>query len=419
MMPTPDDSPQAADARIADPVQNDSVERARLVPVASQSDASSPAAEVAVEDAVEDTPISEATPTPPPQNDHDDRRDLTKSMHRLVSVLAIATVIYSAYFARELLLPILLAAFFAVLLSPIMKKLTRGWVPRWIGALLLVALSIGVVVGIGNALYAPASEWAGRAPKVMRDAKPKLKALIHPLLQASKMSESLDEITGDDKMKNPAVVVQAAPSASLLSTTPKLVASLLAVVLLTYFFLVYGDTLLRKALQLSPTWSQKRLTVDIVRSIQSDVSRYVMTISATSAVLGIVVTGFLWSLGVESPWLWGAVAALLNLAPYVGPVLMTGLLCMVGLAQFPSLGAAVLPAAGYLGLHLMESQVVTPLALGKTINLNPLAIILWLMIWGWLWGIVGLLIAVPMLVTFKIFCSRTEGMESWAILLEK
>ena len=343
----------------------------------------------------------------------------TSNIHRMLLIIVFGFIIYTSYFTRELLLPILLAAFFAVLLSPLMKRLTKGWVPRWLGALLLVGMLIGLVVGIGNALYAPASEWAGRAPKVMRDAKPKLQALIQPLVQASKMSESLDDIAGNGKKSSSPVVVQATPSTSLLSTTPRLVASILAVVLLTYFFLVYGDTLLRKALQLSPTWSKKRLTVDIVRSIQSDVTRYVMTICATSMVLGIATTAYLWLLGVESPLLWGVVAALVNLAPYVGPLMMAGLLCMVGLSQFPSLGEAVLPAAGYLCLHLMEGQVLTPLTLGKTINLNPLAIILWLMIWGWLWGIIGLLIAVPMLVTFKIFCSRIEGMESWSILLEK
>ena len=367
----------------------------------------------------DDSALSEVTPVPVPRSDQEQQMAMMASMHRLLAIFVFGAIIYTAYFIRELLLPILLAAFFAVLLSPLMKRITKGWLPRWLGALILVSLLIGLFVGVGNSLYAPASEWAGRAPKVMRDAKPKLKELIQPLVQASKMSESLDEITSDGKKANPPVVVQATPSASLLSTTPKLMASLLAVVLLTYFFLVYGDTLLRKALQLSPTWSKKRLTVDIVRSIQSDVSRYVLTICATSIVLGIATTAYLWFLGVDTPWLWGVIAALLNLAPYVGPLLMAGLLCMVGLSQFPSLGAAVLPAAGYLTLHLMEGQVLTPLTLGKTINLNPLAIILWLMIWGWLWGILGLWIAVPMLVTFKIFCSRIEGMESWAIMLEK
>lgn len=340
-------------------------------------------------------------------------------IYRLLSILVIGGIIYTAYFTSALVLPILLAAFFALLLSPVMKRLTHWGLPRWISAFFVVALFIGLLVGIGNALYPSASEWASRAPKVLQDAKPRLKALVQPILNASKMTASLGDITEDGANRNARVVLQAPSQSGLLSTTPKLLSSLLAVVLLTYFFLVYSDTLLRKVLQLSPTWSRKRLTVDIVRSIQSDVSRYVLTICATSLGLGIATTGYLAVLGVETPWLWGAIAALLNLAPYVGPLLMACLLALVGLSQFPTLGAAILPAAGYLALHLVEGQGVTPLALGKTINLNPLAIIIWLMIWGWLWGIVGLLLAVPMLVCLKIVCSRVEGWQRWAVLLEQ
>ncbi len=411
MISTPNDSPdESKDAIVAASADMNSTN------AAEPSSADSVPLDTISPDA---SALSEITPIPETRSEREDQVAMMAGMHRLLTIFVFGAIIYTAFFVRELLLPILLAAFFAVLLSPLMKRLCKGWVPRWIGALLLVSLLIGLLVGAGMALYTPASEWAGRAPKIMRDLKPKLEALTKPLAKASEMSESLDNLTDNGNKNSPAVVVQATPNASLLSTTPKLIASVLAVVLLTYFFLVYGDTLLRKTLQLSPTWSQKRLTVDIVRSIQSDVSRYVMTIFATSIVLGVATTAYLWMLGVNTPWLWGAVAALLNLMPYVGPMMMAALLGMVGLSQFPSLGAALLPAAGYLLMHLMESQALTPLTLGKTINLNPLAIILWLMIWGWLWGIIGLLIAVPMLVTFKIFCSRIEGMESWAIMLEK
>ena len=314
---------------------------------------------------------------------------------------------------------ILLAAFFVLLLIPLMKRLTGRWVPRWIAALLLVSLTLATFVGIGNALYVPAAEWAGRAPQVLREVTPRLKSLLRPIAEASKMSESLSEITGDGESDKRQVVVQAPARLSLLETTPRVLASVLAVVLLTYFFLLFGDALLRRTLMMRPTWEQKRITVEIVRSIQTDLSRYVLTVCLTSIALGCATSGLLWILGVESPLLWGALAALLNLTPYVGPLIMAALLALVGLSQFPSLGSAALPAVGYLGLHLIESQLATPLALGRTINLNPLAIILWLMIWGWMWGILGLLLAVPMLVCVKIVCSHVEGLHGWAIMLEK
>jgi predicted PurR-regulated permease PerM len=345
--------------------------------------------------------------------------ELNVRIHRLLGALVIGGVLYTCYFASELILPILLAAFFALLLSPLMKRLTRSWLPRWIAALLLMALSIATLVGIANALYPSAAEWVGRAPQVMRDVTPRIKSLMQPLLEANKMGASLSELSGEEKSSNQRYVLQLPPRLSLLSTTPRVLASVLAVTLLTYFFLLYGDTLLRRTLMLRSTWAAKRVTVDIVRSIQNDVSRYFLTVCSTSIVLGTATTAFLWLLHVETPLLWGALAALLNLTPYVGPLIMAALLALVGLSQFPSLGAAILPAAGYLGLHMLESQVATPLALGRTINLNPLAIIVWLMIWGWLWGILGLLLAVPMLVCLKIICSRVEGLQTWALMLEK
>ncbi|MEO8011487.1 MAG: AI-2E family transporter [Dokdonella sp.] len=345
--------------------------------------------------------------------------ELNTRIHRLLGVLVIGGILYTCYFASDLILPILLAAFFALLLSPLMKRVVRSWLPRWIAAFLLMGMFFATVSGIGNALYPSAAEWAGRAPQVLRDATPRLKALVKPLLEASKMSASLSEITGEDNPRTQRFVMQETSKLGFLATTPRLLASVLAVLLLTYFFLVYGDTLLRRVLQLRPTWAAKRVTVDIVRAIQNDVSRYFLTVCSTSVGLGAVTAALLWGLGVETPLLWGALAALLNLTPYVGPLVMAALLGLVGLSQFPTLGAAVMPAFGYLALHTVESQIATPLALGRTINLNPLAIILWLLIWGWLWGILGLLLAVPMLVCLKIVCSRVESLQSWAILLEK
>ncbi len=345
--------------------------------------------------------------------------ELNTSIHRLLGVLVVGGILYTCYFARELILPIVLAAFFALLLSPLMKRLAQAWVPRWIAALMLMSLFVATVAGIGNALYPSAAEWVGRAPQILREATPRLKALTRPLHAASRMGESLSAITGEETSRDPRIVVQPSPRPNLIAATPRVLASVLAVVLLTYFFLVYGDTLLRRTLLLRPTWSAKRVTVDIVRAIQHDVSRYFLTVCSTSLVLGGATAGLLWTLGVETPLLWGAIAALLNLTPYVGPMVTAGLLLLVGLSQFPTIGAAVLPAIGYLGLHTLESQIATPLVLGRTINLNPLAIIIWLIIWGWLWGILGLLLAVPMLVCLKIVCGRVEGLQNWAALLEK
>ena len=128
---------------------------------------------------------------------------------------------------------------------------------------------------------------------------------------------------------------------------------------------------------------------------------------------------FLWWLGVETPLLWGAIAALLNLTPYVGPMLTAALLFLVGLSQFPTIGAALLPAAGYLGLHLIEGQLITPHLVGRRLALDPVMVFLAMLVLGWMWGVAGLLLAVPLLTCAKIIAERVDGGEPLAILLSR
>ena len=337
---------------------------------------------------------------------------------RLLRVLVLFAVLYTCYFAASLILPVVLAAFFALLLSPLVRRAPLRWLPRALSALLLVGGLLGTIGAVGVFVAEPASDWARKVPFVIRDAAPKLKAMIEPLHQARRASASLDTLTGGEQAAGAQEVVIRPPAPDLLSATPRVLGSLLAVVLLTFSFLVFGDDLLRKLMELRPTRAQKRVTAEIVQRIQSDLSRYMLTISATSIALGAATAVTLAWLGVADPLLWGVLAAALNLTPFIGPLVMAVLLALVGLSGFDTLGDAFLPAAGYLLLHGLESQLLTPLVLGRTMRINPLAIILWLMVWGWLWGVVGLLVAVPMLVCLKIVAARVEGWQPWARMLE-
>ena len=160
--------------------------------------------------------------------------------------------------------------------------------------------------------------------------------------------------------------------------------------------------------------------MDILQSIEREISRYVLTISVINAVVGLVFAGALYWLGVplQEALLWGTMAALLNFAPYVGPLIGIVLMLLMGFVTFDELWPSLVPAAIYLGLHTLEGQIVTPIVLGRRMALSPLVLILALMVFGWLWGIVGLLLAVPLLVCVKLVLARIEGLEGWARLLE-
>jgi predicted PurR-regulated permease PerM len=207
---------------------------------------------------------------------------------------------------------------------------------------------------------------------------------------------------------------------ALIAGAPRVLASIGAVVLLSYFILVYGHQLQRHAIARLDGSERKLLTIEILKTIEADLSRYVLTISFINVVLGLILTGGLVWMGLDlsDALLWGTLAALLNFVPYVGPLSGVLLLGLVGVVAFDKPGQMVLPPALYLSLHMLESQAVTPIILGRRMALSPLVMLLWLMLWGFLWGIAGLLLAVPMLASLKIVAERVERWQGWAKVIE-
>lgn len=341
-------------------------------------------------------------------------------LRRILLALLVAVVLYTCYFAASLLLPVLIAVFTAILLNPIVRLLGRLWIPRWLAAALVMSAGLGTVVAFGMFVYEPAREAARDAPAALRQIAPKLREMTRPIEEASRVSEALEEMqTTQPQAQRVRVVESSNMLRDALGIGAQPIAGILTAVILLYFFLVYGETLLRRAVTIVPTLADKRLTVEIVRSIQTDMSRYMLTITVINIALGLATAAALWWLGVPDPLLWGGMAGLLNYAPYLGPAVMALILGAVGLFTFDDLGAAMLPAAAFLGINLLEGQFITPLALGSSLALNPVIILMWLMFWGWMWGIPGFLLGVPMLVCFKIVCSRIEALRSWSLLLEK
>jgi predicted PurR-regulated permease PerM len=337
-------------------------------------------------------------------------------------VLATLAVGFTLWAAQAIVLPILLAMFFALVGNPILRGLHRIWIPRFIGALLVLLVGLAATVMLGRQLVVPAGEWMQQAPRELRLLTPKLKRMTEPMQQANQAAQTFAQVTNSDSKppKVQVVTIQDADPWKSLTATPKMVASVLAVVLLTYFFMVFGENLQRNAIALLPTRQRKKITVEILQAIEREISRYVLTITLINTALGMVLAGALHWLGVElsEALLWGTLAALLNFAPYVGPLVGVVLMLLMGFITYDEIGPSLLPAAIYLGLHTLEGQILTPVVLGRRMALSPLILILALMVFGWLWGIIGLLLAVPLLVCMKMVLARIEGMEGWARLFE-
>lgn len=338
-------------------------------------------------------------------------------------VLAVLAVAFTLWATQDLILPVLLSMFLALVGNPIIRMLQRLYLPRFVAALLVLVLGIAGSVLLARQLVEPAGEWIREVPREFSQLAPKLRELAKPVREANRAAENIARAAGGESTSKPVQVVKTEVNDpyKALTATPRMFASVLAVVLLTFFFMVYGESLQRHAIALLPDRQKKKLTVEILHAIEIEMSRYVLTISIINVLLGLAYAACLYFfLGVplDEALLWGTMAALLNFAPYVGPLIGMVVMLAMGFLSFDTTWTSLLPPAIYLGLHTLEGQLVTPIVLGRRMALSPLLLILALMVFGWMWGILGLLLAVPLLVCVKIVLSRIEGMDGWARLLE-
>lgn len=335
----------------------------------------------------------------------------------VLNALLVLALLYTVTVARVLLIPLVLAAFIGLALNPIVASGARHRLPRWLAAsVLVIALLTGLGAGVG-ALAQPALGWFHGAPAAIRSFVPKLRSVTQPLEAANRATQTL---VGGPLRTAPAPSSTMAISAwDVVSTAPKVLAAVLTVVLLVFFFLVYGDSLLRRLVEISPGFAYKRHAVEIVRSIQIEVSRYLLTALAINATLGALTTLMLWLYDMPDPLLWGVVAMTANFIPYVGAITTTIVLALVGMIHAHDIGPALLPALTFAGITAIEGNLITPMIQGHRMRLSPIAILIWLLVWGWLWGIPGALLAVPMLTSAKLITERVRGWGWFAVMVQR
>jgi predicted PurR-regulated permease PerM len=194
----------------------------------------------------------------------------------------------------------------------------------------------------------------------------------------------------------------------LFSRTTEILAAGSVLLILLFFLLASGDMFLRKLIRVLPSLADKKTAVEIARQIESDISVYLATITMINGCLGLATWGAMALLGVPNPLLWGVMAWATNYIPYLGAMTMYAVLTMVGFLTFPTTGHALLVPGAFGVLNILEAYMLTPLVLGRRLTLNPVVIFLALTFWGWIWGVAGAILAVPIMVVFKIFCDHSE-----------
>ncbi|MGH8183233.1 MAG: AI-2E family transporter, partial [Rhodanobacteraceae bacterium] len=323
------------------------------------------------------------------------RRDRRLRALRLPLVVLMLLAISAALIlASPLLIPLLLAAFIALALNPIVAGLARLHVPRMLGSVLLIlAVGAGVVASV-NALSTPATHWIQQAPTLVRDVGYKLHRMTERLTEVSHAaSRSLAGIGVTEPAATPPPQPAPFSFGVVLRAAPRALADILTVVLLVFFFLTYGDEMRARLVTASPRFRYRRIAARLVRGIQVEVSRYLLTVTVINCCLGGLTALILWAWKMPDPLLWGGVATLLNFMPYIGAISNTLLLIAVGLLTFHDPAHALLPAASFAGLAMLEGNVVTPMIMGQRMRLSPVAILVWLLVWAWMWGIPGALLA--------------------------
>jgi predicted PurR-regulated permease PerM len=345
-------------------------------------------------------------PEPPPR----DAPGPSEVRSAALGVLVVLACLYTLYFARGFLLPVVLACLLALLLAPAVRGLKRLRIPEGIGALLVLAVVVGT---IGLALYqltGPALEWLDRAPGSMRRVEQRLRQLKAPVEKVSEATERVERMARVEPGAAPREVEVAGEGlgARLFQNVWDFSADTVVMSILLYFLLASGDLFLRKLVRVLPTRADRQRAVEIAREVQSEVSAYLSTMTLINLCLGAAVGLAFHFLGMPNPALWGVMVALLNFIPYLGPLVGVATISVAAFLTFPEAGRALLVPAAYFALNFVESYFVTPLVLGRRLMLNPVVIFVGLTFWGWLWGVVGALIAVPLLVVLKIFCDRSE-----------
>lgn len=339
-------------------------------------------------------------------------------LRRAVIFIALVLACGVAYFARDLLLPVTLAFLLALTLRPVVRYFERRSVPASVTALVLVAAVIGV---FGSGLFflsGPVAHWLDMAPEIGQDLSKKLSSLRSPVEAVVAASEQVENLTEGGSPSVQKVVVQ---QPGLLSRAADNVAGSLATLGLTIVLLLFllssGTLFYEKLVAVMPRLSNKKKALRVVYDIESVVSRYLLTITIINCGLGALVAVAMAITGMPNPILWGVAAAILNFIPYVGALIGLGMIAIVALLSFNTLGQALIPPLLYLGLHIAEGQFLTPIIIGRRLELNSVAILIALALWSWMWGIVGAVIAVPLLVCVKVFCDHFEGLNAFGEFL--
>jgi predicted PurR-regulated permease PerM len=303
-------------------------------------------------------------------------------------VLSIGSVVF---------LPLVAALILTIILSPLADKLAT-WLPNFLASILALLAFFAILALAFTAVLAPAISLYDEVPTMARQVSEHFSDMQMAFAWVSDLNEQLTALTGEDSGQQ---VVLAGPSMleQLAFATPTVLLELLLTFMLA-FFMIEARIRLRRRLLLDRRQVGSSLkAARAIREVQDRVAAYILTVGLINTGVGVIVALGAWIMGLDAPIMWGGLAAILNFIPYIGPLMMVVLLGLFGIGSADAVLVGLIPAAAYLGLHTVEANVVTPTVLGARFTMNPVLILLALSYFGWIWGVMGALLSVPILLT--------------------
>ena len=336
-----------------------------------------------------------------------------------LGTLTLLAVLTALYVGRDIALPVVFAFVLKLVLQPALRLATEKLhIPRPPAAMLILLMFFGLLFGLGEILAEPASIWAQKLPEAMSTIKERISPISKPFQETQALMLHAEDMAHTSGPKVMPVAIQGNRLFDkVFDSTRAFIGETATTIVLLFFFMVSGDTFLRRLVEILPRFKDKRRAVDISQQVEHDIAHYLFTISVMNAIVGIATGLVAFFTGLGDPMLWGTLAFMLNYIPILGPIVMGAVYFIASMIVLPD-NSAFAPVICYYVIHTMESTFITPMLLAQRFTLNPVLVVLALIFWYWMWGFPGAILSTPMLAILKIICDRIHRLKAFGHFLE-
>ena len=350
------------------------------------------------------------------------KRDrLLASLTLIAGIGLIVGLPFALQLGAEFFMPVTAALVIAIALVPLLEWFERRGIPSKLSAALCVVLFLLVAIFAIGSIVIPASDWVARVPTKIG----KVRSALEPVFDLYKnLDRFIDRVANQIEITHAShartvTVEQPNSLMGLLATSaPHLLIQLFFSLLVIFFFLAGWTAMRKRTIVSRGSFEGALTTARVIQQVVDATSTYLGTITLINIGLGALTAGALWLLGMPSPIMWGGIVAVANYIPYLGPIASALLLFFGGLMIFPDIWGAMGPPAVFICFHLVEANFFTPMVVGHRLTISPLAILISLSFWAWIWGTTGALLAVPLLIIMKTIFSAAGTPDIAGFLFE-